>query len=538
MKARWAVESTGLSLLLLLPFFDQLLFPSSTILLHESLNLTNPLGGVLVDLVAFTAIGFCTIYFVSRLEPFLRQLAEGCLAGFALWAFTFCALSLVILIPTESKGGMDEVLSGPPPFLVHLHSIVWRLSVSFPMVFTAVAVVLPRFTHTIARALRSGIAAFAFSAIWIVPELLYLAFGLHPVHSFDHSVALASTGRSQRIVWVLFDELSYDLAFEHAPAGLQLPNLQKLRSQSVSFGNIQPLSFKTEQIIPSLLAGREMEDIEGKPDGAMRYLDPVQHHWLTYSPDGTLFGSAYKAGWNPGIVGWYNAYCRIFVNVLTACTWRPGIQEQIPLDRIGASRHISVAANSLVVPRYLFDLFFWRLPDDLPALLDENLMDYRELMVRSRRLLKNNRIHFVFLHLPVPHPPGMYNRNTHQLCTCGNYLDNLVLADDTLGQLIDEINQSPEKNQTTVIISSDHSWRVPLWSRTEFWTPEETQASLGHFDERPVFMVHFPGETTGAILAQPTPELVEHDLIASMLDGKVNSPDTLNIPLQRSAARH
>ena len=167
--------------------------------------------------------------------------------------------------------------------------------------------------------------------------------------------------------------------------------------------------------------------------------------------------------------------------------------------------------------------------------MNENLADYQELMAGSRLLLQNDRIHFVFLHLPVPHPPGLYNRATHQLCACGNYIDNLVLADVTLGQLLDQVDRMPDKDRTTVIVSSDHSWRVPLWNQTEFWTPEESQVSQGRFDERPVFMVHFPGQTTDSSVSQAMPELVEHDLIASMLEGKVNSPDTFNTALQKAA---
>src|SRR5579862_264154 len=536
MKVRWALESTGLSLLVLLPFFDQLLFPSSTILLHERLQLTNPLSGVLIDLLVFTILGVCILFFLSHRDAFIRQLAEGCLAGFAIWAFAFCILSILISLPAKSKSGLE--VSGPAPFFLYWQSVISRLSISFPMVFTALAVILPRATHALARVLRHGLAAFAFCAVWIVPELLYLTFGLHQVHSFDHSASLPKTDPHPRIVWVLFDELSYDLAFEHPPPGQQFPHFQALRAQSVSFANVQPLSFKTEQIVPSLLAGREMEEIRGKANGSMIYFDQTQHRWLPYDPAATLFGSAFNAGWNPGIVGWFNAYCRIFVNQLTACTWRPGIQEQIPLDRIGASRHLSVIANSIVVPRYLFDLFFWHLQNGGTTLLDQNIADYRDLTTRSQHFLNNDRIHFLFLHLNVPHPPGIYNRNRHQLCTCGNYLDNLTLADDTLGQLLDEINRSPQKDRTTTILSSDHSWRVPLWNRTEFWTPEETQVSAGHFDERPVFMVHFPGQTTGMNVTQPMPELAEHDLIASMLESKVNPPDTLNAALQKDTAAH
>lgn len=537
MRARCALESTGLSLLVLLPFFDQLLFPRSTVLLHHRLAFTNPISGILIDLIVISAVGFAALVLVPRLDSTFRQLVTGFLAGLVLWAFAFCFVSILILLPFGSSGGsITHALSGPPPVLERAHTIVSRLSISLPMVFTAFAALKPRITNALAHLLRYGLAAFAFCGLWIVPQLLYLGFALHTTASFDHSSSVSASVPGRRIVWVLFDELSYNLAFDHLPPGQQFPRLQALRSQSVSLANVQPLSFKTEQIIPSLLAGQEMEDLRGSSNGDLLHFDPAQHRWIKYNPQTTLFGLAQANGWNPGIAGWYNAYCRVFADVLTACSWRPGIQDQFPFERIGGSARKSAFANSLVIPKYLFDLFFWRIDESPSSTLNENLSDYRDLMAGGHKLIANGKIDFVFLHLPLPHPPGLYNRYTRQLCTCGNYLDNLALTDVALGELLDQIDHTPWKDRTTVIVSSDHSWRVPLWDGTEFWTPEEASVSQDRFDERPVFIVHFPGQTSGTDIGQPVSELAEHDLIASMLQGKIQSPNDLTAALQSATA--
>ena len=57
-------------------------------------------------------------------------------------------------------------------------------------------------------------------------------------------------------------------------------------------------------------------------------------------------------------------------------------------------------------------------------------------MKNAGELLRDQRIRFAFLHMPIPHPPGIYDRTTHQLSSHGDYLDNLVLADETLGALM------------------------------------------------------------------------------------------------------
>ena len=59
--------------------------------------------------------------------------------------------------------------------------------------------------------------------------------------------------------------------------------------------------------------------------------------------------------------------------------------------------------------------------------------EYAAVMAQAEDILKDSRIRFVLLHLPVPHPPGIFNRKLCTLSDHGTYLDNLVLADQTLG---------------------------------------------------------------------------------------------------------
>jgi hypothetical protein len=66
-----------------------------------------------------------------------------------------------------------------------------------------------------------------------------------------------------------------------------------------------------------------------------------------------------------------------------------------------------------------------------------------------------------------------------------------------------------------------------MWRGNEYWTPEEEQVSQGKFDPRPVFLIHFPGQTSAINIPDAQSELVEHDIIASMLQNKLQSPDDL-----------
>jgi hypothetical protein len=374
-----------------------------------------------------------------------------------------------------------------------------------------------------ARATRLGVTAAAFCALWIVPELIYLDLRSHETRTFAASHAGEQPGGKPRIVWILFDELSYKLALSQPPEGQEFPNLRKLHAESVSFGNLSPAGNFTDVIIPSLLARRQISEIRSTPEGRLLYLDQARHEWAAYDVGGTLFGVAHDEGWNPGVVGWDIPYCRIFGGVLTRCFWVPGNRLAfVPWGSEGDS----VLSYALALPRaFMAQVYSQKQANE--SRLQGMIQDDASLMEQGQAILEDERVRFVYIHLPVPHPPGVYDRRTHRPCACGNYLDNLTLADDMLGRLMEEIGQSAGAEGTTVIVSSDHSWRVPLWKSMPYWTAEEERISGGRFDTRPVFMIHFAGEKSGSEVLAPLPELVEYDVIAGMLEGRIRGPEDL-----------
>ena len=157
--------------------------------------------------------------------------------------------------------------------------------------------------------------------------------------------------------------------------------------------------------------------------------------------------------------------------------------------------------------------------------LRQDIADYKTIMREAQNLIADNNIDFVFVHLPIPHPPGIYDRQTEQLCPCGNYLDNLALADKTAGLLMSEVNHATRGSRTTVIISSDHSWRVAQWRNSSGLSPEEERVFETHSDPRPVFLIHFPGQDSGTDIKIPFAEMTENRIVASMLQGQISGPN-------------
>jgi hypothetical protein len=155
-----------------------------------------------------------------------------------------------------------------------------------------------------------------------------------------------------------------------------------------------------------------------------------------------------------------------------------------------------------------------------PAFIQQiHAADLAEIMPAATALIRDQSISFVYIHLPVPHPPGIYDRKTGTLRETGSYIDNLALSDRILDDLMKNLNAAPLASKTTVIICSDHSWRVSMWRSTAAWTKEDEQASRGRFDPRPVLMIHSPGQQSEQDVTAPFDELRIHEIVETLLRG-------------------
>jgi len=320
-----------------------------------------------------------------------------------------------------------------------------------------------------------------------------------------------------RIVWLLFDELSYNQAFDHRYAGLAMPAFDRLKSESISFSDIKPAGYYTERVIPSFFLGHVVENLASNLDGEPRVTLAGQKGWHAFNANETLFADARRLGWTTGLVGWYNPYCRILGETLNYCFWRMGNGQWN-----GTSRDQSVLKNAMAP--FMEMVGSWQSKPGFPQ-EEKHAADLGAVVSQAQALIRDQSIGFVFIHLPVPHPPGIYDRRAGHERASGTYIDNLALADHVLEELMGTLGTTASAAKTTVIVCSDHSWRLSLWRPTPQWTQEEEVASRGRFDPRPVLMIHLPGERTERDIKGPFDDIRLHDIIESMLHGQ--GPDLL-----------
>jgi hypothetical protein len=142
-----------------------------------------------------------------------------------------------------------------------------------------------------------------------------------------------------------------------------------------------------------------------------------------------------------GIVGWYNPYCRILAGTYNYCFWRMGNGQWN-----GTSSDQGALKNAMA-PFVEMTRGYIREPDFSQE--KKHTADLAALMPQAEALIRDQSIGFVFIHLPVPHPPGIYDRRPgHQRAT-GTYIDNLALADRSLGELMDSLSKTPLAAKTT-----------------------------------------------------------------------------------------
>jgi hypothetical protein len=502
MKDRTILTGCGAGVVVVMPYMWPLFSPYHYALYHSLHSLDSMIWGALVDFVVISVLAALFFFYFEKRGGIYRNL---------IWALVAARLaaSLAQIHSTSQRPVMRHV----------------NMEISFGLtllVFLALRRVRPRVYEGVAKGFAILLLLAGLSAAWIVPELLYL--GLR--HKAPDAVLAYSSAAhdwtsrptvprpDRRIVWLVFDELSYHQTFEHRFPGLAMPAFDQLRSESFLFQDLRPAASYTDVALPALFLGKGVDGIKSDLDGRAILKLSGQNRWSVFDPQATVFGEAQRNRWASGVVGWWNPYCRILPNTLDSCYWTTEETNGI------FSTENSVLENAAAP-------FLSKLGSNSPTVEEKHEASTRAIMEQAQALIANEKIQFLFIHLPIPHPPGIYDRTTGKLRGAGTYIDNLALADRSLGELMNSLNATASAEKTILILSSDHSWRVPMWKSNAGWSAEEEAASHGTFDPRPMLMIHFPQQSREVAIGQPFDQIALHGIIVSMLQGHIESPADL-----------
>ncbi len=318
-----------------------------------------------------------------------------------------------------------------------------------------------------------------------------------------------STQPTRRTVVLLLDE--WDEQISEREGFFESPFMQELLSQSYRATQAVPAGLNTLVSVPGMLRGERFVKVN---HGGVGYLVNVQGERFD-ADSGHLFGDLAAAGVPTAVVGFYHDYCRL-----------------APLARQCSSEVLHVFPGWWsAMNRPLRQVR--ELDDEDSAFMRDWRASYRLLQARALAAARDPANRFVWMHLNVPHPPGVLNEGArHELL--GDYRSNLQAAARLIEQLVQALRAGGEP--TTLVLVSDH------WLREkEFWRgvyERQRSSGLGRAgkldDQRVPFIVWFSDAPDSAVVdAAPRSTTTLRALAMALVRGEVRSPTQTQALLAR-----
>jgi hypothetical protein len=437
------------------------------------------LGALGLNILALAGVGFLSAQALRRLRPpAWRRLAAVAAAAALLISLNFARLT------HETVGRWAEAIGRPG--LLALVVLALAASLGWPQ--GALRVI--RGVALVASPLAAATLA---HALW-----MFLELAAGPVWRVIDPAPLNRTAPSlRRVVWLVFEELDQRITFEARPPGLDLPALDRLRRESLYADGARPPAGTTEVSMPALITGRGVAAVAptSPNDLQLTFTDGQAARWSAHP---NVFSRARALGYDTALIGWHLPYPRVLGRSLGLSDWRPSVAD----ERARGDTFSQALRNqwgSLAPPVHT------------RRLLAQRLAELGDLALRTAT---DGRFGLVLLHLPVPQPPGIYDRTTGRLTTWnftgagGGYLDNLALADRVVGELRRGLERARLGDRTWIVVSSDRWWRA-------------SKQYDGQEDYRVPFLVRPPdgGRPTHVDVAFNT--LATHDLVLAILRGSI-----------------
>lgn len=316
---------------------------------------------------------------------------------------------------------------------------------------------------------------------------------------------------SARVVWILFDEWDYRLTFSERPEGVSLPHFDKFRASSVFFRNAYPPCRCTEISVPALLNGRLIDEAWPLGTSELRLLLHDDKSHRLWTEQRTIFQEVRALGVNAAVLGWYHPFSRLFGDQVVRCMWYPGNTQESSLGEGYLATLFNLARSLFETPR---------LSPFGPSLVAWAAVNrFRDSLRDATTLLRDEQLGFVLLHFAIPHAPFIFDRRTRTFGiknpTPTDYFGNLELADITLGQIGETMRECGTWDESTVILSSDHSWRM-------------SSAFDGRYDTRVPFAIKMPNQNSGTEYVPSINTVCTYRLVLDVIQGLDSSESLLS----------
>ena len=352
-------------------------------------------------------------------------------------------------------------------------------------------------------------------ALLNVASASWLALSLQPSHAKTARPASGAETNSptrahQRVVWVLFDELDERALFEARPAWVQLPAFDRLRQTVLVATQVERAGKSTILAVPGMTNGQRVAAANpvAADELALVYANGGRAESWRAGPN--LFSMLAAQGVHQAIAGWYHPYCRLFGHLLDQC-YVAYLGTTVAAPGAGLGRRIASNIKALNP--------FYRRRNAVEAA--------RSLLTTGEELVAASELDFVFVHIPLPHQPTIYDAHTSAFTAFNfsrnGYFHNAIAADRFFAALQEAMMTAGEWEGSAVLVTADHSWR----GSAELYDGIE--------GTRIPFMLKMPGQHKGAVFHERINATVTRDLIIAIVTGELRNAGELTLWLQKGS---
>lgn len=300
-----------------------------------------------------------------------------------------------------------------------------------------------------------------------------------------------------RVLWLVFDELDYRVAFIEKPQGLKLSTFERFKKQALNGENAFPPSPWTKVSLPALIDGKLISgSINGTNELKITYQDTGET--VEWGSRPNIFSKAKNLKINTALIGEFLPYSRLIGKDLTYCSWYSYYPSYVsPVDTLSSN-----------IYSQLFNVF-----TGLTKSYFHRKKTYPVFLEETKKIIADPAYGLTMIHFPIPHGPFFYNTPWWNQSREG-YLNSLILADQTLNQIWEVMSSKSLWDKTTVIISSDH------WLRKQ-------KKYFNVKDLRVPFMVKMAEQKESLTYNNPFNTVITQDLILAILKKEVETPNDI-----------
>jgi hypothetical protein len=158
---------------------------------------------------------------------------------------------------------------------------------------------------------------------------------------------------------------------------------------------------------------------------------------------------------------------------------------------------------------------------------EEQIKSVNIIAANGLRMLSDPDLNMVMIHLPVPHPEGIWSSGSQRFSAAmpSDYIDNLALADHLLGRIRGALETTGDWENVSILVSADHPFRVELWRADPSWNSEMETLTRAKSLRYVPFLLKLPKRHPPVTLNCPFNSVVSAKLILRILNRQIAEPD-------------